>query len=283
MSLRSFSVFQDEPTAPLEKPIPPPKTLPLSPSLTSINLATLTALATSVEKENLHPITGRRASTPSETCSKKRKTTVLATKVHVPPSSGKKLKDKDTSSSKPEPKKRRTATSSAPPSLAGSPPSSKVKVKATSSRKESKASGSGRRSKASSRRVVELPRVEEEVESEKEKDRLLQLDIDERCYDLTVLPLADVTPAYDQAFPTVSKFVKDKSAEPELRDYFSDTLSRSTSRRTTPVPSEECVALSTPERKSIYSTFTFTSPSKSGERFGRAMSAPPAIRAGGRS
>jgi hypothetical protein len=43
-----------------------------------------------------------------------------------------------------------------------------------------------------------MPKVDEEGDVlEKERERIRQADVDSRCYELTVLPLADVTQAYD--------------------------------------------------------------------------------------
>jgi hypothetical protein len=43
-----------------------------------------------------------------------------------------------------------------------------------------------------------MPKVDEEGDVlEKERERIRQAEVDSRCYELTVLPLADVTQAYD--------------------------------------------------------------------------------------
>ena len=134
----------------------------------------------------------------------------------------------------------------------------------------------------------------------------MQTEIDSRCYELTVTPLADVTQAYDQGqapaledpFP-VGKQEKQKfasvkvcplrfpgshsltcqqevSAEPEIRDYFSPSLSSSLSPTAPlPVSSQEAQTFSTPERKQIYTAFTFTSPSPSRKQTSTASSSSP--------
>ena len=45
-----------------------------------------------------------------------------------------------------------------------------------------------------------MPRLNEEEEAN--KDRVSQADIDARCYELTVQPLADVSQAYEERIPT---------------------------------------------------------------------------------
>lgn len=43
-----------------------------------------------------------------------------------------------------------------------------------------------------------MPKLDEEFDVvEMEQDRIQQAEVDSRCYELTVLPLADVTQAYD--------------------------------------------------------------------------------------
>ncbi|KAJ7065001.1 hypothetical protein C8F01DRAFT_1021806 [Mycena amicta] len=123
------------------------------------------------------------------------------------------------------------------------------------------------------RRVSPLPKLDEEQQGA--VANLVQTDIDSRCYELTVSPLADVTQAYDPGFDLNSalaaftseegpKFRKAASQEPEIRDYFSHPH---TTRATTPLATTETKVFSTPERQHIYSAFTFTSPSPSSDRF----------------
>ncbi|KAJ7634857.1 hypothetical protein FB45DRAFT_1056829 [Roridomyces roridus] len=229
----------------------------LSSSLIDSNLDTSssTSLASSAEKENLHPITGERCggALGDASASKKRKTNVLATKTIV----AKKQKE-----DKAEGKKPRSASSKG--------------------RKDGKASKKA--AKRPLRRVSPLPKVDEDVA---ERDRLVQADIDSRCYELTVSPLADVTDAYDAGIEINSlltsftseetaKFRKATSTEPELRDYFSP---KHCSGRVTPPASAASAnapkVFNTPERRQIYSAFTFTTPSPSSERFRKANSRSP--------
>ncbi|KAF7316226.1 hypothetical protein MIND_00141200 [Mycena indigotica] len=193
------------------------------------------AAASATEKENLHPVTGENCAAPSSP-SKKRKTNVLATKVIVSKKSKGELKP------------------------------------ATKSKKEA---GKRKGTTKKSRRVPALPKLDEESNEGNAAQRLLQSDIDSRCYELTVSPLADVTQAYDPGFDINSalsaftaeegpSFRKAASQEPEIRDYFSHNH---TSRATTPVMTNETKVFSTPEREHIYSAFTFTTPSPSSDRF----------------
>lgn len=165
MSVRSFTVFQDSPSD---------HNLSRDDSdVTSAADAAATLLSTlaAIEKENLHPITGQRAGPTVGSETKKRKTGALATKVLVVPSAKK---------HKEQPKKTRK-----PLSASGKPKSSDAK-KSTS--KPSR-----------SRRPSPLPPVAEERELHRQPPPLSisQTDIDSRCYELTVSPLADVSEAYD--------------------------------------------------------------------------------------
>ncbi|KAJ7623657.1 hypothetical protein FB45DRAFT_926365 [Roridomyces roridus] len=210
-------------------------------------------LASSAEKENLHPVTGERCS--SSSAGKKRKTNgVLATKIVKKQKSEENLK------------------------------AVKPKPRAASSGSKGKSKGKGKK-KA---RASPLPRVDEDADTAAERERLLQVDIDSRVYELTVSPLADVTQAYDAGFDVETllasftpeesaKFRRATSTEPEIRDYFSPKH-YSSSRPTPPAfeqgsstgPSTK--VFNTPERRHIYSAFTFTTPSPSSERFRKANS-----------
>jgi hypothetical protein len=177
MSLRSFTVFQDTPASETNNPkaLVPEQS---SSSLASVNPYTaLSSLASIADKENLHPITGE-LTIPG--ASKKRKTCVLATKSSLPLAT---KKQPDSSESKPEPKKRK--------------PSSSTKGK-LAPKKEKRTSAGKKTGKSSSCKPSPLPRLEEVGESEKEAERLTRADVDSRCYELTVMPLADVTQAYGQ-------------------------------------------------------------------------------------
>ncbi|KAH7878427.1 uncharacterized protein C8R40DRAFT_1167165 [Lentinula edodes] len=271
MSSRSFTVFVDTPASEETETKPKPTTnTRLSRSLSESSLSLGLSPIYTTDKENLDPLTGERVGS-STALGKKRKgsISVLAVK---PPLEVKLSKGKDVSASEaqPEAKKRKSSVSS---SL-----SSKSK-----SKKELKAPGSGKKSaKRSSRRASPMPKLDEEVESDKEQTRVNQALINSKCYDLTVKPLADVSEAYEMEGDyteerEVFQFVKEPSADPEIRDYFpSSSLSSSTTLRgSSPA---ELKTFSTPERKQIYSAFTFTSPSPTSERIAkskRSASMPP--------
>ncbi|KAF8068707.1 hypothetical protein FPV67DRAFT_1448596 [Lyophyllum atratum] len=272
MSLRTFTVFQDVPSTDSSKAKTPTISTITSATLSSkpININNATA-PTTAEKENVHPLTGERAG-PSNNNTKKRKTSVLATKVHAPLGTKKQKESKELKESNPDAKKRKSSsTSTAKPKLG---------VK-----KDGKTATSSRKSvKKPSRRVSPLPKVDEEAEAGREQERITQAEIDSRCYELTVQPLADLSQAYDQgsSFETPSvdddkvKFrsVKESSLEPEIRDYFtSPPQSSALPSGSEAAPTLDGRAFSTPERKQIYAAFTFTSPSPSSERFSKATRA----------
>ncbi|KDR80377.1 hypothetical protein GALMADRAFT_136868 [Galerina marginata CBS 339.88] len=271
MSLRTFTVFQDTVSsdAPQPKISRPNAVLTRSSSLggASSNHATALGDHAALDKENYHPVTGERAG-PSNLSSKKRKTTVLATKVQPLSSAPKSKKEKDTSA---EPDQKKRKASSATKSK------SKKEVKGLGPKK----TGTKR---AGSRKVSPMPRLNEEEEVE--KGRISQADIDSRCYELTVKPLADVSEAYEEASvfdELITATTEDKvkfctakasSVEPEIRDYFQPTqaLFRSTTTRTRALSEDvpEQRTFSTPERKQIYAAFTFSSPSASSTRMSKA-------------
>ncbi|TFK72069.1 hypothetical protein BDN72DRAFT_855711 [Pluteus cervinus] len=287
MSVRSFTVFQDSPSIepPEQKALSPVVLSPLSPQTNVMPTAALATVPGSLEKENVHPVTGERAGAPSAT-TKKRKTVVLATKLHLP-LEGKKKVAKE---SQPEAKKRKsTASSTSDKGTTTSKSSTKkdsksVKSTSSSTRKVTK--------KRSTRRIAPLPKVEEEARVEQDPVAVSNALIDSRCYDLTVKPLADVTPAYEpECDKPKPRSTKETSAEPELRDYFVPVLPTttfaaaakacsSTSPESPARPFDENKEFSTPERKRIYATFTFCSPSPTAERYSqvtRAMGMPPRL------
>ncbi|KAG1745194.1 hypothetical protein EDB19DRAFT_1894413 [Suillus lakei] len=254
MSVRSFTVFQDTPAEIQKITHVSDKNLVTTAADAA---ATLLSTLAAIEKENLHPLTGERAAQTTTNTSKKRKTAVLVTKVVAPPPSSKKQKDL-----KSEPKKPRKS-----------------------------ASGNGKRRSRPARKASPLPRVDEEQEvstatpSQRDPTRLIisQAKIDSKCYELTVSPLADVSEAYDTATETSdqeSVLDKEQSVEPEIRDYFSPALScrslPSEQAEATPLASRTAsnTEFTTPERKQIYSAFTFSSPSPSSKRFKEAQSSP---------
>jgi hypothetical protein len=173
MSLRSFTVFKD--TADVAEPHrPPPRKSERIFALSS--LGTTSNLSSVSEKENIHPITGE----PSVQ-GKKRKPAALGTKSVVPLA----MKAAVALESKPDAKRRKSSSSTS---------SKKTK---SGTRKEKKPLASNRKTSPSSRRPSPLPRVDEVGESEREGERIIIADIDSRCYELTVKPLADVSQAYE--------------------------------------------------------------------------------------
>ncbi|KAF9219501.1 hypothetical protein BS17DRAFT_760829 [Gyrodon lividus] len=252
MPSRSFTVFQDTPTeTPQRHNASDDSTVTLSAKDVA---ATLLSTLAAIEKENLHPVTGERAGPTSGSEAKKRKTGVLATKQLVAPSS-KKQKEL-----KAESKKSRK------------PLSSGGKPKSSDGRKNSKAS-------RSSRRTSPLPPVDEEQELPHQPTRppVSQADIDSRCYELTVSPLANVSEAYEatraESQEPDAHTDREQSVEPDIRDYFSCSLVQKPLAATNET---QCNAddsnlqhndFSTPQRKRIYSAFTFSSPSPTSERF----------------
>ncbi|KAG9313536.1 hypothetical protein JVU11DRAFT_5863 [Chiua virens] len=255
MSVRSFTVFQDTPSDFLHHSHDDLDSSAITLSATDTAVTLLSTLA-AIEKENLHPVTGQRPGPTVGSEAKKRKNSVLATKVLVV-SSSKKHKE-----SKGEPKRARK------------PLSSTGKSKSSDARK-----GSSRSSR--SRKPSPLPPVVEEQESQRQPPRLSisQTAIDSRCYELTVSPLADVSEAYD-ATRTDSQdsdvHTDRSSVEPAVRDYFSPSM---VDRPLPDAPSNTDGTSSTndfttPERKHIYSAFTFSSPSPSSECFRQAQLSP---------
>ncbi|KIJ15889.1 hypothetical protein PAXINDRAFT_168870 [Paxillus involutus ATCC 200175] len=253
MPIRSFTVFQDTPTE-----IPQPRNdsheSALTLSLTE-TAAILLSTPAATEKENLHPVTGERAGPASGSEAKKRKTGALATK-QLAVLSSKKQKEH-----KPESKKSRK------------PLSSGGKPKSSDGRKSSS------KTSRSSRRASPLPPVDEEQELQRQPSCLSvsQANIDSRCYELTVSPLADVSEAYE-ATPAESPEPdahsdREQSVEPAIRDYFSPSLVEkplpATNKQQCNTDDSNCQHndFSTPERKRIYSAFTFSSPSPTSERF----------------
>ncbi len=171
----TFVIYRDEPPSPQKK-----KTVLASqPAVATVRLS----IPTAGDKENLHPLTGLRPNS-EVSISKKRKTGALATKKVV-------LLVKGLQS---PPKKRKLSQSTA---------------KSTADRKEKEGRGlSSRRHKTGSpsrvRKAPELPKVEEEAETEGQdeesqlmKNNMTQAAVDARCYELTVLPLADISKAYE--------------------------------------------------------------------------------------
>ncbi|OCH86810.1 hypothetical protein OBBRIDRAFT_890233 [Obba rivulosa] len=233
------------------------------------------------DKENINPATGLRPS--SEQAAKKRKTSVLATKLHVPPPSKKQKELKEVKEVKETKKKASSSKSVAVPKTRAS---ADKKPKRASTRKTG-AVGSLR-----ARRSPSLPRVVEEAEGAqvRDGDHVAQAHVDSRCYELTVLPLADVSQAYEQAPALDEQLVRGSTESPKQLD---DTLkeqpavvepektkveralspappSSEISSSTPELPQGDASTFSTPDRKRIYTAFTFSSPSPSGIRFAAA-------------
>lgn len=218
MATRTFTVYIDEPTS---ASVVPRKPVSRAPSRATTPLSPTSSFAGMPlpDKENTHPITGERATSlgPGSKGALKRKTGVLETKLYMPPKS-KKTKD----ASEPVKPKRRGV--SAPPVSAPlvSAPASPRKAKA---KKAAPASGTAaakaRRTtarKASAKGMVpELAPVNEEQELPEEDIVLSQAGIDARCYDLTVLPLADVSEAYEADAEPMAGPSKKKAKKPRVQ------------------------------------------------------------------
>ena len=333
----SFAIFQDSPIieeapAPKQsKPALPLKRTTRSSSSKSENVLCVdSAPITAPDKENFHPVTGEHAGLG--TADKKRKdgSNVLVTKLHNPPRplAVKKHKKELSVALKDEgspTKKRKASAPSDPIVVVGSHLKVPKTKTVTATKKESKATTKPRklittkRITTRPRTLSALPKVaEEETIGDELKDgrgeakakkqsQLSQADIDSRCYELTVKPLADVSQAYEETliFQDVnpredkSKYQpvkvrttfcmtctcsltirKEPSAEPELRDFYAPPVASSTSSqlgssRKSPFeePTGSSKTFTTPERKAIYAAFTFSSPSPSGDRLSKTTRA----------
>ncbi|OBZ67937.1 hypothetical protein A0H81_12463 [Grifola frondosa] len=209
------------------------------------------------DKENINPATGLRANA-EHTSTKKRKTGVLATKLHIPPPSKKQKELKEQKVAKAPKKIRRTPLSTSP-------------SKARTTSDKPKRTHTSRRSGGAGPKVQKV----------QEHERISQAVVDSRCYELTVLPLADVSQAYDEtpafgdhlAAAIVEDFKivpKELSEPPAETDRPSSPLPLPSNDVLSSSPGDDLVdptALSTPQRKRIYSSFTFSSPSPSGNRY----------------
>ncbi|KAK0192524.1 hypothetical protein F5146DRAFT_1222644 [Armillaria mellea] len=268
MATRSFTIFQDVPTLPKPPALKPTTSILSSTTATNVDkVATLSSLFAEADKENLDPLTGERVNTGSKCTSKKRKSTTSSSKALACIEVTKPKED-----SEPQSKKRKSTASS---------------VKKVKGRREGKGSTSTRKTGKKLRAPSPLPPVEEEVAENTvpegndapQTPPLTQAEIDAKCYELTVKPLADVSQAFEPApgieewFADVSEddleskvqFVKETSQEPELRDFFTPAhlgyASVGSSRPSSTVGSQEPKVFTTPDRKQIYHAFTFASPS----------------------
>ena len=189
---RSFIVFKDEPE---ETPaqvvslkssseegvlsVLASPTKPTNPSALTVQASTGPLLIFCPDKENIDPLTGSRALS-EQSLGKKRKTALIVKA--QPPSPSKKprpLAEKPTKKSSSSKSKSRSST----------------EKKA----KRSSATTSKRTSSSRTRREPSLPRLAEETEEVAEAAPLNQDAIDAKCKELTVLPLADISEAYEQA------------------------------------------------------------------------------------
>lgn len=200
----TFVIYQDEP-APAAQPksaTPPPR---------KSSTARIEAV-TAKDKENLHPLTGRRTST-DDSQGKKRKTAVLATKLLV--TTNKTPKEPHS------PKKRKLSVSNT-----SKGPVEKKEKKEKEQNDDKKAAVNRRPLKKNrARKATGLAKVDEEVEEEKEsqpakeKDHrnISQAEVDSRCYELTVMPLADLSKAYEQSPPPEGLSEQETTSTAEVR------------------------------------------------------------------
>ena len=166
---RAFAVFRDEPEAPSIDNICDPRATTITVPPPSGPL-----LVYAPDKENVDPTTGSRVIAEQGLC-KKRKTALVAKSQPVSPSK------------KPRPLAEK--------------PVKKTSSKSRSTDKKPKRVSAPKRSTTRTRkesREPSLPRLAEEGE---ESQSLEQIVIDAKCKELTVLPLADISEAYEQAAP----------------------------------------------------------------------------------
>ncbi|KZT65294.1 hypothetical protein DAEQUDRAFT_814367 [Daedalea quercina L-15889] len=263
LAMRSFVVFRDDTTP---SPTSSVSSLPEIDSALRSTSPSPSIGVSAPDKENVNPVTGRKAPIDPLTKSKKRKEDVLSTKAYAP--TVKKAKDTKT----------------------GRSFGTNISSKKTSAQPSKRTSTSRRNTTSRSRRTPPLPPVDEDQETEAgvsnipEGQLLSQTEIDARCYELTVLPLADLSKAYEQA-PCLqgehalseklrAQELTQKAVEDAQLVYggsdraASPAPSSAPSRSSSPARSEAGFsAFSTPERKRIYSAFTFSSPSPSSARY----------------
>ncbi|RPD56056.1 hypothetical protein L227DRAFT_566346 [Lentinus tigrinus ALCF2SS1-6] len=243
---RAFTIFRDEPEAPVVENKPehgPTTTITVPPSGP--------LLVYGPDKENLDPLTGSRALS-EHALGKKRKTTLAVKTQPVSPSK------------KPRPLSEKSMKKAS---------SSSNKPRLTE--KKAKRPTSSKRSSTRPRREPSLPRL---VEEREEVETLDQIAIDAKCKELTVLPLADISEAYEQA-ASPEELVARAEKEAEEKAYVSDekverpstpVQSPPKADMASPAPPATGSVFSTPERKRIYSAFTFSTPSPASERYASA-------------
>lgn len=281
---RTFTIFRDDaPSSPSKNEASDDE--PHAPLHRAVVIHPGPQLVYNPDKENVNPLTGLRASIDHDR--KKRKTDVLTTKLHIPPPSKKQKESKDS-------KKRTGASAPAVTFKLRVSPEKKKGKRVLASRRNGTGIGPSRQ-----RRSPSLPRVVEEAEVERAP--LSQAQVDARCYDLTVMPLADLSQAYEQVpgveehlveaaedakdappmepvvvpSPEVQRIERAKSSTPSPRvERVGSPVPAGVHDAQFPsplvVPSGELAPFDTPERKRIYHAFTFSSPSPSGKRFAAA-------------
>lgn len=192
MSLRSFTVFLDAPSSePLQPKITRPNAMATRSQRATGNVASVGNVATSsdlavINKENYNPVTGERAA-PLGNGLKKRKTNVLATKIHLAPV-GKSKKEKEPKAElEPERKKHKASTTASKAKV-----TKKQTVKGASSVKKTTTT-----KRTGLKKVTPMPKLLEE-DNVGNSASVEQADVDARCYELTVTPLADVSQAYEE-------------------------------------------------------------------------------------
>ncbi|KAH9855333.1 hypothetical protein C2E23DRAFT_858000 [Lenzites betulinus] len=200
------------------------------------------------DKENIDPTTGTRAS--AEQASGKKRKTTLSVKAQT---------------SSPTKRLRPLAEKA----------TKKATSKARGSEKKTKRTTAKRVPSTRVHREPSLPRVTEEVETPN------QAVIDSKCKDLTVSPLADISEAYEVA-PKGDAVVKGEAmtskevaSEAPVSNVAEEHQEQPSTPRPTDVehpsspapPASAATGFSTPERKRIYSAFTFTSPSPAAKRY----------------
>ena len=168
MASRAFAVFRDEPEAPLTDNIIGATTT------VSVPPPSGPLLVYAPDKENVDPSNGSRV-LPEQAACKKRKTALTAKAQPVSPSK------------KPRPLTEKPVKKASKPRLADKKPKRTATTKRTASSRARQQS-----------REPSLPRLAEEGE---EAQSIEQNVIDSKCRDLTVLPLADISEAYEQAVP----------------------------------------------------------------------------------
>ncbi|KIY70483.1 hypothetical protein CYLTODRAFT_419713 [Cylindrobasidium torrendii FP15055 ss-10] len=232
----AFTVFVDADAAPT---VTTSSTTTLTPITRSTTLTT-PSVPGEMNKENCDPTNGERA-VPGAGAGKKRKNSVsvpAATKALAPIPVGEVGRKKENDlGAEPESKKRKPLSSGATrkPKAAVK---KEVKTRKTSTKRAS--------SRAPS--PAPLPQVAEEDDGDRREDP--QATIDSKCYDLTVSPLADLSPAFKQS-PRLEwleeqdevaddddakpQFFKDSSIDPEFSDVFSpESIGLESSRKPRP-------------------------------------------------